>query len=172
MNKLSKQPCPMCRKNTLTLIEDEKNIPHFGKCYILSMNCSNCKYNKSDIDPAEKKNPVKYTFEIENEKDLHVRVVKSSDATVKVPRFKLSMTPGPASIGFISNIEGLLHRFKKIIEKQRDFEDDPEINKKAKKLLKKLWKVECGDEKLKIIIEDPSGNSAIISDKAKVEKLK
>ena len=39
-------------------------------------------------------------------------------------------------------------------------------------MLKKLWKVECGDEKLKIIIEDPSGNSAIISEKAKVEKLK
>ena len=33
--------------------------------------------------------------------------------------------------------------------------------------MKKIWKVKCGEEKLKIIIEDPSGNSGILSDKAK-----
>jgi len=32
--------------------------------------------------------------------------------------------------------------------------------------------IKLGDEKLKVIIEDPSGNSAIISDKAVSEKLK
>jgi len=46
------------------------------------------------------------------------------------------------------------------------------VKRNAKNLLKKLWKVELGDEKLKIVIEDPSGNSAIISDKAVSEKLK
>jgi C4-type Zn-finger protein len=35
-----------------------------------------------------------------------------------------------------------------------------------------LWKVECGEQKLKIIIQDPTGNSAIISEKTKIEKLK
>jgi C4-type Zn-finger protein len=38
--------------------------------------------------------------------------------------------------------------------------------------LKKLWKVECGDLPLKIVIEDPTGNSGIISEKTKIEKLK
>ena len=172
MEKIENQNCPFCRKKTLTMIEDEKDIPHFGKCYLFSMQCSNCNYNKSDIEAAERKEPSRYTFEIENEKDLNVKVVKSSEATVKVPGLKMSMTPGPASIGFFTNMEGLLQRFKKVIESQRDNEEDDAIKKKAKSLLKKLWKVECGDEKLKIIIEDPSGNSAIISDKAKVEKLK
>ena len=32
--------------------------------------------------------------------------------------------------------------------------------------------MKCGDEELKIIIEDPSGNSAIISEKAVVSKFK
>lgn len=172
MNKLENEACPFCNKKALTLIEDEQEIPHFGRCYIFSMNCSNCKYNKADIESAERKEPSRYTFEIENEKDLNIKVVKSSEATVKVPQLKMSMTPGPASIGFITNMEGLLKRFKDIVESERDSEEDPEVKKKAKNLLKKLWKVECGDEKLKIIIEDPSGNSAIISEKAKVEKLK
>lgn len=171
MNKLENETCPFCRKKTLTLIEDDKDIPYFGKCFIYSMNCSSCNYKKADIEAAERKDPTRYTFEIENQKDLNIRVVKSSEATIKVPQLKLTVTPGPASEGFISNIEGLLSRFKEIIQSQKDDEDE-DIKKKVKNTLKKLWKVECGDEKLKIIIEDPSGNSAIISEKAKVEKLK
>ncbi len=45
-------------------------------------------------------------------------------------------------------------------------EEDEEDKKKAKNLLKKLLNITWGKEKQKIIIEDPSGNSAIISDKA------
>ena len=50
-------------------------------------------------------------------------------------------------------------------------EEDPAIKKKAKNQLKKLMKVMWGQEKMKIIIEDPSGNSAIISDRAVKSKL-
>ena len=45
-------------------------------------------------------------------------------------------------------------------------EEDEESKKKAKNLLKKITRIIWGQEKQKIIIEDPSGNSAIISDKA------
>ena len=84
----------------------------------------------------------------------------------------MDVTPGIASSGYISNIEGVLLRFKKIIEKEKDNSDDPEIRKHAKNLLKKLWKAELGEFPLKIIIEDPSGNSAIVSDKTEVVNLK
>ena len=46
------------------------------------------------------------------------------------------------------------------------------IKKRCKNLLKRMWKIKLGDIPTKLILEDPSGNSAIISDKAKVEKLK
>jgi len=39
-------------------------------------------------------------------------------------------------------------------------------------MLKKITRITWGKEKAKIIIEDPSGNSAIISDKAVKAKLK
>ena len=51
-------------------------------------------------------------------------------------------------------------------------EEDDELKQKAKNMLKKLFRVRCGEEKLKIIIEDPTGNSAIISDKAEKKTLK
>ncbi len=126
------------------------------------MNCSSCNYKKSDVEAATQKEPAKYTIETNSEDDMKIRVVKSSRATVKIPTLRMTMTPGPASIGFISNIEGLLNNFEKIIESQRDETEDPKIKKSAKNLLKKIRKIKYGDLSCKIVIEDPSGNSAII----------
>ncbi len=172
MEKLENQTCPFCHKKTLTLMEEETDIPYFGKTFIFSMECSSCHYKKSDIEAADLKDPVKITFTIESDKDLNIRVIKSASATIKIPQMRMDVRPGPASNGYITNIEGVLNKFEKIIQEQRDNTDDPKVKKSAKNLLKKLRKVKWGDIPLKIIIEDPSGNSAVISDKAKYEKLK
>ena len=172
MEQIKNQPCPLCHADKLTLSEQDYDIPHFGKCYLLSMTCENCNYKSSDIESEEQKDPVKYIIEINNKKDLNIKVIKSGTASIKIPALKMSVDPGPASEGYISNIEGVLKRFKDIIEKERDSTDDDEIRKNAKNLLKKLWKVELGEMPIKIIIEDPSGNSAVLDKKAVMEKLK
>ncbi len=163
--------CPLCHQKTLTLMERETEVPYFGKVFLFSMTCSNCKYHKSDVESVEQKEPCKYTFEISSEEDMKVRVVKSSEAIVKMPHIT-EITPGPASQGYVTNIEGLLNRVKYQIETLRDTAEDEEDKKKAKNLLKKLLNIMWGKEKQKIIIEDPSGNSAIISDKAERSVLK
>lgn len=170
MPELKNQPCPICHNKTLTLREEERDVPYFGKCYLFSMNCSTCKYSKSDLETTEKHEPSKYTVEIDNEKDMSIRIVKSSEATVKIPHIT-TITPGPASEGYITNVEGLLNKVKEQIEVLKNDAEDEEDKKKAKNLLKKLQRVMWGREKLKIIIEDPSGNSAIISEKAVKSKL-
>ena len=138
MEKLEKQPCPFCHKNALILAQEETDIPFFGKTFVFSMDCSNCKYHKSDVESAELKDPVKIVFTVESQKDLNVRVVKSAAATVKIPQMRMDVRPGPASDGFITNIEGILNRFEKIIEEQRDSAEDDKVKKHAKNLLKKL----------------------------------
>lgn len=174
MDKIEGEKCPMCQKNTLTLYEAEQDIPHFGKVFLFGMTCSDteCNYKQNDVEVEKEGEPSKIEFTVQNSKDLNTRVVKSSEATVKIPALKMEVEPGVASDGYVSNIEGLLQRFKKILEAERDTADEDDIRKKAKNLLKKLWKVECGDEELKIIIEDPTGNSAIISEKAVITSLK
>jgi len=159
------QVCPMCKAKELTLMEQEREIAYFGKVFMFSMTCSACKYHKADVECAESHDPAKYTIEINSEEDMKIRVVKSANAIVKIPHM-ITMEPGAASQGFISNIEGLLRRAKAIIEQARDSAEDKSDQKKAKKMLKKLQKVMWGQESLKIIIEDKTGNSAIISDKA------
>jgi zinc finger protein len=162
---LGEQPCPMCHNKTLTLREMEREIPYFGKCYIFSMDCSSCDYHMADVETDNAGTPVKYSLDIENENDLKIRIVKSSQAKIKVPRL-IEITPGPVSSGYVTNVEGILNRIKKVIEVQRD-DEDPAIRKKAKNQLKKIQRVLWSREKLTLNIEDPSGNSAIVSEKAK-----
>jgi zinc finger protein len=164
------EECPICHNKTLTLIEAMTDVPFFGKTYLFSMNCSSCNYHKSDVESEEEREPCKYTIEIGSEDDMKIRVIKSANATVKIPHVG-NIEPGAASNGYITNIEGILQRMKKMVEILRDDSEDEDDKKKAKNILKKLLRVIWGQEKLKIIIEDPSGNSAIISDKVVKTKL-
>ena len=165
------QPCPLCNEKTLILTERDTEVPYFGKVYMFSMTCNNCKYHKADIEAMEQKEPVKYEFEITSEEDMKVRVVKSAEATVKLPHIA-TISPGPAAQGYVTNIEGILSRVKYQVEAAKEMEEDDEDKKKAKNLLKKILNITWGKEKQKLIIEDPSGNSAIISDKAVKSPLK
>src|SRR3989344_4163882 len=115
------ETCPLCHEKKLILTERETEVPYFGKVYLFSMTCENCKYHKADVESIEQKEPVKYEFEISKEEEM---------------------------------------------------KEDEENKKKAKNLLKKILNITWGKEKQKIIIEDPSGNSAIISDKAVKSSLK
>ncbi|MFH1064897.1 MAG: ZPR1 zinc finger domain-containing protein [Nanoarchaeota archaeon] len=175
MDKVEGEKCPMCGEKKLTLIEDEQDIPYFGKTFIFSMQCSGCGFLRSDVESAETKEPCKITFKVEKEADLKVRLVKSSEAKVIIPELKAEMVPGDFSIGFVTNVEGMIDKFEKIIQDEKkaaEDDDDTAVKTKAKNLLKKIWNVKCGEGSLTIVIEDPSGNSAIISEKTVVEGLK
>lgn len=168
---LDGQVCPMCFKKTLTLSQSEIEVPFFGKLFVFGMKCSSCGYHKSDVEAEEEKEPAKYSLEVAGKDDLNARVIRSSEGMIKIPHIG-SIEPGEAAEGFVSNVEGVLERFKKQVESLRDNTDDESEKKKAKNMVKKIQKVLWGNEKIKITIEDPSGNSAIISEKAKYEKLK
>ncbi len=169
-DKLKGEMCPFCHTPYLMLREEEIEIPYFGKVYLFSMSCTNCKYHKSDIESAEQKEPSKYTLEVTCEEDMKIRVVRSSEGKISIPRIA-SLEPGSSACGFVTNVEGVLQRIKTIVEKVRDEEEDPALKKKAKNMLKKIGRAMWGQEKIKIIIEDPTGNSAIVSDKAVKSKL-
>ncbi len=166
--QLTGEPCPVCHEKTLTLIEAKRDVPYFGPCYLFSMDCSSCGYHKADVEVEQNKGRAKYTFTLESEDDLKVRVIKSSNATVKIGTVG-TIEPGEAANGYITNIEGLLNRIKQQVEHLKNAandEGDKETVTKAKNHLKKLQRALWGQEPMKITLDDPSGNSAIISEKA------
>lgn len=170
---LKGETCPLCLRKSLTLLEQTREIPHFGQVFIFSMTCEDpeCGFHKSDIEPAETKPPSSLSLEISSEDDMNIRIVKSASAIVKLPRI-LTMESSETSDGFITNVEGLLQRFKGILESVRDTSDDKDEQKKAKNHLKKLQRIMWGQDSITLTIDDPSGCSAIISDKTVVKSLK
>ncbi len=170
LERLEGQLCPMCNKKELVLMQYETEIPYFGTVFVFSMHCETCNYKKADVEPEQAHDPCRYTLEVTSEEDMKIRVVKSSSATVKIPHM-ISIEPGPSAEGYVTNVEGLLLRVKNVLEMERDADEDEDARKKVKNMLKKLQRVMWGQEPLKIILDDPDGNSAIISEKAIKGKL-
>lgn len=168
---LEGQPCPICKKNTLTLMEAGRDIPFFGLAYIFSMNCSSCGYHKADVEFNQKQEPSKFDLEVSSEEDLKIRIIKSSHANIKLGRIA-TIEANEASNGYITNVEGIIKRIEKIIEFARDNAEGQSERKTAKNHLKKIRKVLWGQDKIKLTISDTSGNSAIISEKAVKSKIK
>ncbi|MFW6286262.1 MAG: hypothetical protein ACOC16_04035, partial [Nanoarchaeota archaeon] len=77
------------------------------------------------------------------------------------------------SEGFITNIEGLILRFKRqVLILKRDDDLDKSQRKRIKTILKGIDEVLEGNRKISVKLVDYTGNSAIISDKVHVKKLK
>ena len=179
MEVIEGELCPFCNNKTLTLTEDDVDVPYFGVCYIFSMSCSSCKYSKADLEAAETREPSKHEFSVDGDEDLKVRVVRSSEGKIIIGKLG-SIEPGDIAEGFISNVEGVIERFKKVVEGQKlsaeslEEASDEEVkaHEAARDMVKKLNRVLMGSDKLTIAIEDPTGNSAIISEKTKITPLK
>ena len=115
MAELTGQKCAFCGENKLTLREEDVEIPFFGRVFVLSMECTGCGYRKADVEPAEKKEPCRYTLEVTSDADLNIKIIKSAEATVKIPRV-ITIESGPSSEGYITNVEGLLEKVKGMIQ--------------------------------------------------------
>ena len=107
-----------------------------------------------------------------NQDTLFAKVIRSSSGTVRIPELGLAMETGPASQGFITNVEGILMRFEDIVKTAKRWnEDNEEKVAICDRILEKLRLAMEGQEEVTVIIEDPFGNSMIVSDDAFWERL-
>ncbi len=160
--------CPNC-DSEMNVMSEEIDIPHFGRTIISTAKCASCGYKFSDVWCIDEKEPVKLTLKVESPEDMSSRVVKSSNATVMVPELGTEIKPGPASQGYISNVEGILKRVEDAMKGMKV--TVPEKESKLDELLASVASMREGKTKFTLIIEDPSGNSSIDSEKTVVEKL-
>ncbi len=168
--KLSTQ-CPACGNDKASLEFFQLNIPYFGEVMESVLLCRRCGYRHSDVLVLEQREPVRYTLVIESAEDMYIRVIRSSSATIKVPELGIEVTPGSDAQGFISNVEGVLLRMEEAVQTAERWAEREEVKKRARELLKKISEIKSGKRRATLIISDPTGNSAIISEKAKKEVL-
>jgi zinc finger protein len=166
------EQCPMCGKNEATFTEYETEDPYAGVIFIFSIKCNACGYKKSDLEFENPGDSAEYTYKVESKQDLDTRVIKSGECEITIPKLGVSIDSTFNGEFFVSNVEGVLNRFVKQLNFLKDGEDEKEVRKRIKNLLKKFDKVLHGDESVTIKMKDLSGNSAIISDKTVVKKIK
>ena len=105
---------------------------------------------------------------------MFTRVVRSKSGTIELEELGIKVEPGPASQGFVSNVEGVLERVRETLLMARSFkeqENDSEAVKKIDELLRYIEDVMKGKKPLTVKIMDPFGNSALIGKKVKTRLL-
>ncbi|HTX61917.1 MAG TPA: ZPR1 zinc finger domain-containing protein [Methanobacterium sp.] len=166
-----KSDCPVCKvKGSLELKTKTEKIPYFGEVMESTVQCVECGFKHSDLICLEAKEPVKYTLKIGKNK-LNKRVVKSQSATITIPELGLKVEPGPQSQGFVSNVEGILERFKKAVQTAMSWSEDEVSINNATKILNDLEEIRTGDKTVTLIIEDPFGHSLIEDEDASMTGL-
>ncbi len=168
---IENQTCPICMAEKATLSTYEIDDPFAGPIMIYSIKCNACGYKSSDLEFLDERDPAEYKIDIESIDDLNIRIIKSGECLVKIPNIRMELDSAESSDGFISNVEGLLLRFKKSAEILKESEEDNDAKKKIKNVIKTIDDVLRGEKKITIKLIDKTGNSAIISEKAQVKKL-
>ena len=166
------QQCPVCAKNEAVFSEYEIEDAYAGPVAIFTIKCNACGFKNSDLEFIEPGEPAEYSVDVESPEDLSIRVIKSGMCEISIPSFRISVDSSMNSEGFISNVEGVLERFRTQVEMlKNDSEIEKTQRKKLKNVLKGIDDVFAGNRKITVKLRDDTGNSAIISDKVKVKKL-
>ncbi|MCE4611537.1 MAG: ZPR1 zinc finger domain-containing protein [Desulfurococcales archaeon] len=142
--------CPACGSKSMEVNEYLYDVPYFNTIIISVGKCKSCGYSFRDVRVAEVLKPRKILIKVSGERELRLLIAKSPMSSILIKELGASMTPGPASVGFITTVEGLIERFI-------------EVASHVCKNLDEASKSECYDtlEKLKMI-KDGRFNATII----------
>jgi len=162
--------CPLCQ-NDLVMKWQRDNIPYFGEVMYITAKCQ-CSFRFADTMILSSKEPMRYELSVESPEDLDARVIRSTSGTIRIPEMGIIVEPGTVSDSYITNIEGVLQRVQKVLMTASKWvQEDEEKFARSQELLCMLDEVIEGKRTITVIIEDPLGNSAIISKKAVATKL-
>jgi len=158
--------CPLCHEDLVIKWQGD-NIPYFGEVMYITALCK-CSFRFADTMILSQKEPMRYVLKVEGLEDLNSRVIRSTSGTIRIPELGIDVEPGSISDSYITNIEGVLDKiYNVVITATKWSVDDEEKYSRGLELQKALEETIEGKRTLTVIMEDPFGNSAIISDKAK-----
>ncbi|MGP3667073.1 MAG: ZPR1 zinc finger domain-containing protein [Candidatus Bathyarchaeota archaeon] len=158
MNSSYKFTCSVCRNGEVKVSQVVERIPYFGAVAIITFICKSCDFKMNDVVCLELQEPREYVLHVKSPEDLKAKIIKSNTGFIEIPELKVEVRPGPASQGFISNVEGLLTRVEeaaKVLASEGDAYEN---------FILKLKDAKEAKIPFTVILKDPYGNSAIISE--------
>ena len=162
MDAIYAQRCPSCDNNSMQTSQTEYQVEHFGAVLLSLAACQKCGYRHSDVIALTNREAIALTAKISSLDDLNMRVIKSGTATISIPEFGATITPGPYSEGYISNVEGLLAKIEDALTFMLSTAKGKRL-KKGERMLRRMRTARDSNPRFTLTIKDPLGNSAIVS---------
>ncbi len=154
--------CPSCDTESMLTSQTQYEVEHFGSVLLSVVTCQKCGYRHTDVITLTEREPIALAAKINSVEDLNMRVVKSGTATVSIPEFGATITPGPYSEGYLSNVEGILERIEDALTFMLTSADGKRLAK-GRRMLKQIRQAKDSRPRFTLVIKDPFGNSAIVS---------
>ena len=156
-------PCAQCGSDHgLSMLSLSSEIPYFGEHTQITVLCETCGWKHTDFIPTEGDKHGYWSLCLESSDVGSARVIRSSSCTVRIRELGLEVNPGGNSSGYITNIEGIIARFEKVVESMIWSLEDNESLSEAKMILQELSKAKVGGSDLVLELLDPRGSSQII----------
>ncbi|HKZ23092.1 MAG TPA: ZPR1 zinc finger domain-containing protein [Thermoplasmata archaeon] len=155
-------PCPGCARSTLTFRALSLDLPFFGDAVQTTLVCGSCGYRNADVLLSRDSGPIRIELDVTMPADLSARVARSSSGTIRIPSLGATMEPGPRSEAFITNVEGVLHRFRDVARGAAVTAVTPEERISAQAAVERFERLIGGLDPFTIVLEDPTGNSDIL----------
>ena len=157
-----KEECPLCGAESELHFVPYK-IPFFGEIMITTAVCSSCGYHTTDVMVLTEKKRTRCEMVISSTEDLNAIVIRSPFGTIEIPELFVSVEPKRGD-AFISTVEGVLNRVEGVVKMlARDVEGT--AKKRAETVLEHIDRIKAGKASMTLIIDDPTGNSAVIPNK-------
>ncbi len=161
--------CPLCAE-ALSFVFNADEIPFFGEIMLVSAQCT-CGFRYADTISLSEREAARYELRFGSD-DFTTRVIRSTSGTVQIPELGVTVEPGSGSEAFISNVEGVLRRVEEVIHMATKWSsDDPDKFELGNRLLEAIDAVKRGEQEMTLILDDPFGNSAIVSPRAQRRTL-
>ncbi|MEM0297624.1 MAG: ZPR1 zinc finger domain-containing protein [Zestosphaera sp.] len=148
--------CPACGVKALNVSVYIYETPLIGRILLEVWKCSNCGYRRSDVGTAESRDAVNIVFRVESSNDLKALVVKSSSAYIEIPELGIEISPGPASQGYITTVEGVLERVLDNTPSECFNESS-----QCSEFVKKVTRAMNSEIPFTLILSDPAGKSEV-----------
>ena len=164
--------CSNCDSEGLVTNDTEYNVDNFGQVLLNVTSCPQCGYKRTDVLTLTSREPVSLRVRVNSLEDLDIKVIKSATATIAIPEFKATITPGPYSEGYITNVEGVLEKIEDALTFMLSSADGERL-RKGERMLKQIRDARERKPRFTLTIKDPLGNSGLVAaDQSKIAKRK
>ena len=140
-------------------------VPYFEDIVLQVGVCDYCGYRRADVSILNPREPTRIIVKVRNVKDLNALVIKSSTATIKIPELGIEIYPGPTAPGYITTIEGILHRVLDHIPADCFIKES-----KCYYKVEEVREAINGKKGFTLIIEDPLGRSEVLGQGLDIRK--